>query len=104
MNSRQRIQAALNHQQPDRVPLDLGGSATSGMHASSVYKLRQALHLDPPGTPVKVVEPYQILGEIKSDLMGPWELMSSRSLDRGRCSGLATRAGNPGRFSMAPQY
>ena len=69
MNSRQRIQIALNHQQPDRVPLDLGGSATSGMHASSVYKLRQALHLDPPGTPVKVVEPYQILGEIKSDLM-----------------------------------
>lgn len=69
MNSRQRIQAALNHQQPDRVPLDLGGSATSGMHASSVYNLRQALHLDPPGTPVKVVEPYQILGEIKSDLM-----------------------------------
>ena len=69
MNSRQRIQSALNHQQPDRVPLDLGGSATSGMHASSVYKLRQALHLDPPGTPVKVIEPYQILGEIKSDLM-----------------------------------
>ena len=69
MNSRQRIQTALNHQQPDLVPLDLGGSATSGMHASSVYKLRQALHLDPPGTPVKVVEPYQILGEIKPDLM-----------------------------------
>jgi hypothetical protein len=39
------------------------------MHVSSVYKLRQALALDPPGTPVKVVEPYQMLGEIQPDLM-----------------------------------
>ena len=68
MNSRQRVQMALNHQQPDRVPLDLGGSAVTGMHVSSVYLLRQALQLDPPGTPVKVVEPYQLLGEIAPDL------------------------------------
>jgi hypothetical protein len=69
MNSRQRVLTTLNHQQPDRLPLDLGGSAVTGMHASSVYKLRQALKLDAPGTPVKVVEPYQVLGEIKPDLM-----------------------------------
>lgn len=69
MNSRERVQAALNHQQPDLVPLDLGGSAVTGMNVTSVYLLRQALHLDPPGTPVKVVEPYQMLGEISPDLM-----------------------------------
>jgi hypothetical protein len=69
MNSRQRVQAALNHQPPDQVPLDLGGSAVTGMHASSVYLLRQALKLDPPATPVKVIEPYQVLGEIQVDLM-----------------------------------
>jgi len=51
------------------VPLDLGGSPVTGMHVSSVYLLRQALKLDPPGTPVKGVEPYQMLGEIKPDLM-----------------------------------
>ena len=39
------------------------------MHVSSVYKLRQALGLDKPGTPVKVVEPYQMLGEIAPDLL-----------------------------------
>jgi hypothetical protein len=50
------------------VPLDLGASAVTGMQVSSVYLLRQALKLDPPGTPVKVVEPYQMLGEIKPDL------------------------------------
>ncbi len=69
MNSRERVEKALSHQQPDRVPLDLGASATTGMHASSVYLLRQALKLDPPGTPVKVIEPYQVLGEIQPDLI-----------------------------------
>jgi hypothetical protein len=68
MNSRQRVEAALNHQQPDRLPLDLGASPVTGMHVSSVYKLRQALKLDPPGTPVKVTEAYQMLGEIAPDL------------------------------------
>lgn len=69
MNSRERVTLALNHREPDRVPLDLGGTAVSGMHVSSVYALRQALKLDPPGTPVKVVEPYQMLGEIQPDLL-----------------------------------
>ncbi len=69
MNSRQRVMLAINHQEADRVPLDLGGGPTSGMHVTSVYLLRQALELDPPGTPVKVIEPYQMLGEIKLDLM-----------------------------------
>jgi hypothetical protein len=69
MNSRERVRIALNHQEPDRIPLDLGASAVTGMHVSAVYHLRQALGLDEPGTPVKVVEPYQMLGEIKADLI-----------------------------------
>ena len=69
LTSRERVTMALNHQEPDRVPLDLGGSPVSGMHVSVVYALRQALGLDAPGTPVKVVEPYQMLGEIAPDLI-----------------------------------
>lgn len=69
MNSRERVQMTLNHQAPDRIPLDLGASAVTGMHVTSVYLLRQALKLDPPGTPVKVIEPYQMLGEIAPDLI-----------------------------------
>jgi hypothetical protein len=34
-----------------------------------VYLLRQWLGLDPSGTPVKVVEPYQMLGEVGLDLV-----------------------------------
>ena len=69
LTSRERVNLALNHQEPDRVPLDLGASAVTGMQVDTVYKLRQALGLDAPGKPVKVVEPYQMLGEIKPDLM-----------------------------------
>jgi hypothetical protein len=68
LTSRERVERALAHEETDRVPLDLGGSLVTGMHVSSVYKLRQALGLDPPGTPVKVIEVYQMLGEIKPDL------------------------------------
>jgi hypothetical protein len=60
---------ALNHREADRVSVDLGATPMSGMHVSVVYKLRQALGLDKPGTPVKVVEPYQMLGETRLDFL-----------------------------------
>ena len=69
MNSRERVRLALDHQEPDRIPLDLGASPVTGMHVSTVYALRQALRLDKPGAPVKIIEPYQNLGEIKPDLI-----------------------------------
>lgn len=69
MTSRERVQTVLEHKEPDRMPLDLGGSSVTGMQVDTVYKLRQALRLDEPGTPIKVTEPYQMLGEIKPDLM-----------------------------------
>jgi len=69
MNSRERVRLALEHQEADRVPLDLGATVVTGMHVSVVYQLRLALGLDAPGTPVKVIEPGQMLGEIKPDLI-----------------------------------
>ena len=69
LSSRERVNLALAHKEPDCVPLDLGGAMTTGMHVSTVYQLRQALGLDGPGTPVKVIELIQMLGEIKPDLV-----------------------------------
>ena len=69
ITSRERVRMALEHREPDRVPLDLGSTPVTGMHVSAVYRLRQALGLDAPGTPVKVIEPFQMLGEIKPDLI-----------------------------------
>lgn len=69
MTSRERVRLALDHKEPDHVPLDLGASAVTGMHVSMVYRLRQALGVGKPGAPVKVIEPYQMLGEVELDLM-----------------------------------
>jgi Uroporphyrinogen decarboxylase (URO-D) len=68
MTSRERILTTCAHQEPDKLPVDFGGGFQTGIHVSIVYQLRQALGLDRPGTPVKVVEIYQMLGEVAPDL------------------------------------
>ncbi|MHC4568310.1 MAG: uroporphyrinogen decarboxylase family protein, partial [Planctomycetota bacterium] len=68
MTSRERVLRALNYQQVDRVPVDLGGTLGTGAHVSVIANLRQALGLDERGDRVKVVEPYQMLGEVAADL------------------------------------
>jgi len=67
MNHRERIEGALNHIKTDRVPIDFGSTTVSGISASVVSKLRDYYGL-PNHPPVKVIEPYQMLGEINSDL------------------------------------
>lgn len=68
MTSRERIVAALNHMQPDRVPVDFGGTVVSGIASNIIPKLRVALGLDIKENPVTVFEPIQMLGEIGGDL------------------------------------
>jgi len=67
MNSRERLQAALAHRESDRVPVDIGSTSVTGMHVEAVHRLRQAVTGDMAWR-VKVVEPYQMLGEIDSEL------------------------------------
>ncbi|MFC1607022.1 uroporphyrinogen decarboxylase family protein [Candidatus Latescibacterota bacterium] len=69
MTPRERIQATINHRQPDRVAVDFGSTPVSGIAIDTVYRLRQALGLDGPDDRVKVSEPYQMLGEVKTDLL-----------------------------------
>jgi len=67
MNSRARLQMALDHRQPDRVPVDFGGTAVTGIHVAALHRLRQAVTGDKDFR-VKVVEPYQMLGEVDPEL------------------------------------
>ena len=66
MNSRERVLLALNHKKTDRIPVDLGGTVVTSVHASAVSRLRKFLELD--NKPVKVFEPMMMLGEIEEDL------------------------------------
>ncbi|UCD30527.1 MAG: methyltransferase, partial [Planctomycetota bacterium] len=67
MTSKERVSAALNHQQPDQVPIDFGSTPVTGMHVSCVAAMRDYYGLEK--SPVKVHEPYQMLGLIEEDLM-----------------------------------
>ena len=66
MNSKERILSALNHKEADRIPLDFGGMTVTGMHYSCVAALREYYGLEKH--PIKVYEPYQMLGLIENDL------------------------------------
>jgi uroporphyrinogen-III decarboxylase len=57
------------------------------MHVSTVYQLRQALQLDPPGTPVKVIRPYLMLGEVAPDLIDALGIDTVRLAGRGNMFG-----------------
>jgi uroporphyrinogen decarboxylase len=43
MNSRERVLAAIDHREPDRVPVDFGGHRSSGIMAIAYAKLKAAL-------------------------------------------------------------
>ncbi len=66
MNSRERLIAALNHNQPDRVPVDFGSTA-AGIHVAAVARVRENVARDKDYR-VNVVEPYQMLGGIDEAL------------------------------------
>ncbi len=60
------MRAALQHREPDRIPVDFGGTTVTGMHVSCVAGLRHYYGLTPG--PVKVHEPGQMLGLVEDDL------------------------------------
>jgi uroporphyrinogen-III decarboxylase len=67
MTSRERLIATLNHQPTDRLCVDFGAGFQTGMGAGAVHRLRRAL-LGQPEFRVKVIESYQMLGEIDGEL------------------------------------
>lgn len=67
MTPRERVLAALNHQGPDRVPLDLSGHRSSGISAIAYARLRKFLGLAPK--PIRVYDPIQQLAIVDEEVM-----------------------------------
>jgi len=68
--SRERLQTTLEHRQPDRVCVDFGASAVTGVHASALFRLRKEL-LGGVVHRERVIHPMMLLGEIDDALWGP---------------------------------
>lgn len=66
MTSKELLSATLNHRQPDRVVVDFGATPVTGIHVRLVEQLRAHFGLEK--RPVKVFEPYQMLGEVDEEL------------------------------------
>jgi uroporphyrinogen decarboxylase len=66
MNSRQRVKLALNYQEPDRVPFDLGGTVLTSIHVNTYQKLRRLLEL--PETEIRVMDIFQQIAEVDDDV------------------------------------
>lgn len=65
--SRKRVLTAVEHKEPDRVPIDLGGTLTSGIMAQTLDRLCRRLRLQERR--VKVYDVFQMLGEVEMDVV-----------------------------------
>ena len=66
MTSREKVQQVLSHKPVDGIALDFGATPVTGIHVHCVDALRK--HYGLTSGPVKVHEPYQMLGLIEADL------------------------------------
>jgi len=67
MTSRERIITALNHQEPDRIPIDLGGMDSTGITGIAYRNLKRYLGL--PEQLVKIWEPSQQLAQVEISVL-----------------------------------
>ena len=79
MKSRDRILAAINHQQPDRIPVDLGSTPSSGISAIAYSNLVK--HIGRPDLPVFIYDVVQQLAQPDDHII---DLFGVDVLDVGR--------------------
>jgi uroporphyrinogen decarboxylase len=66
-SSRERVLATLNHQEPDRVPLDLGGTRVTSIAVGAYDRLLKHFGLD--GTPPRVMDVWQMLAWVEQPVV-----------------------------------
>jgi uroporphyrinogen decarboxylase len=67
MNSRERVTLALNHKEPDRIPIDLGGTIVTSITRSSYIELKR--HLGMPQEDFAMLDYVQQLPYLDEALM-----------------------------------
>ena len=67
MNPRERVMLALDHQEPDRIPIDLGATIVSSIARSSYISLKQ--HLSIPLEEIKMLDNVQQLPYLDENIL-----------------------------------
>ena len=66
MTPRERVLKAVNHQVPDRVPIDLGGMMASGIAVSAYDKMKRKLGIS---TPTKVLDARFMIAVVEDEVL-----------------------------------
>ena len=80
MNSRERILSAINHIQPDKVPVDLGSSTVTGISAIAYNNLKRHLKIE---SKTRVFDVVQQLANVDMEVLN---LLGVDALDINRVS------------------
>ena len=66
MNSRERVLKAVNFEQPDRIPIDLGAIRASGINVVAYDKMKKRMGVN---TPTKIHDVMQVLAEVELEVL-----------------------------------
>lgn len=66
MTGRERLQKTLNHEVPDKVPVDIGATIVSGISAKTLIELKE--HLELTGETIKIQDPFFMIGQMQESL------------------------------------
>jgi len=72
MTGKERLQTVLSHREADRIALDFGATPVTGIHVKMIAEFRRHYGLEE--RPVKVADPFQMLGEVDEELASIWNV------------------------------
>ncbi|UCF99928.1 MAG: hypothetical protein JSV89_10425 [Spirochaetaceae bacterium] len=75
VSPRERVLAAINHREPDRLPVDLGGSIVTGINAMAYARLKRHLAaqgLEFAADTVRVTSIILLLAEVEREFVDLW--------------------------------
>ena len=99
MNSRDRLLLALNHKQPDKIPVDLGSSTVTGISAIAYNNLKRHLGIEKPARVFDVVQQLANVDMEVIDIFGVDALDINRvSVDSGEWYNVQLHDGSNAQF------
>ena len=101
MNARERVVAALNHQQPDKIPFDLGGTSVSTLHVTCVGQLMDYYRL--PKERVIAWSLHSMAGIVPADLADAMGTDAVPAITRGGPFGLVRENYKPWTMPGGPE-
>lgn len=97
MTSYERVKAAVEHREADRVPFDLGGSVLTGINRKAYINLRKYLGL--PEVEIRIVDEMQQLARPDADFLRKIEVdVACVDPDGPSTPGLATKSTRDGEY------